>query len=294
MERSHLAATLSEQSLKRLSWFLKVPIGMELESYFLHTPVSRDEVDIITEFSQYTRALAGEDSEAPPDDAEDERRWKNLVTQHGNHNNGMQALSSAITGPPQSAPVTTTTTMTTTTAAGGERLVEADRVRQLPNPKRRKILQAGAVKEAAPTPAFAIVEEGRKVAAKLEDGWMMMTIIKFNKRTRMYTLEDADEQAESKDEHEVARDSVIPLASPEYTPPAFQPGTRVLAVYPKTTSFYPAVVTKTMKRAIASAKQNGKPVYDYMLQFDGDEEDEEGGLLIHKVKGDFVIEEVVA
>jgi len=139
-----------------------------------------------------------------------------------------------------------------------------------------------------------IVEEGRKVAAKLDDeqGWILMTVIKYSKRAKIYTLEDADDQAEKKEEHEVPRDMVLPLPSPEYTPPTFVVGTRVLALYPGTTSFYPAIVVKQIRRAVAASKQNGKPSYDYSLRFDDDVEDEEGEVVVRKIKGDFIVEDV--
>jgi hypothetical protein len=301
--RSLLSSHLSPVTLKKVSWYLKVPSTQSVDEYFLAAPL-RDEVATITAFSKYTRGIAGEDPDAPPDDAEEERRWRQLLLHKHQH--------SAINGQGQAVNSNTTLSTTATSSAAsnanmtaGSNLSGSGTVSNSNQERQNKQSQAAAkrrktqaangerTQSAQSQQQFPIVEEGRKVAAKLNDGWMMMTVLKFNKRTRLYTLEDADDQAEEKEEHEVARDLVVPLACPEYTPPVFSASARVLAVYPGTTSFYPATVQKAMKRPIPSAKQTGKPVYDYMLQFEDDDEGSDGETVLRKVKGDFVIEEVV-
>lgn len=141
---------------------------------------------------------------------------------------------------------------------------------------------------------YPVVEVGRKVAARLDDEWMLMTVIKYSRKFKVYTLQDADDMAESKEEHEVSRDWVIPVASPEYTPPCFPMGSRVLAVFPGTTSFYPATVVRPTKRggqAGASRSSGARATWDYSLQFDEDEEDDDGEVVVKRVKGELVIEE---
>ena len=259
-----LSSNLNPTTLRKLAWYFHID-SSQVDEYFENLPV-QDEGEVIVHFSKYTRSLAGEDPEAPPDDALEERRFKQM--------RDPPVMMSGVNGEKPNA---------------GKSLGNSTG-----NSSKRRKASSSTAMTAAPSMQFPIVEEGRKAAARWEDEWIMMTVLKYNKRSKVYILEDADDQAERKEEHEVPKDMVIPLASPEYSPPLFPAGSRVLAVFPGTTSFYPAVVIKSIKRAPSStSKLNGKALYDYSLQFDDDEEDEDGDVVVKKVKGDFVIEEVV-
>jgi hypothetical protein len=311
-----LTSNLSQTTLRKLAWYLQLPPNVDLDAYFEALPVNEEKA--IVNFSKYTRALAGEDPEATPDDTIEEKRFRSSYNPPGANSNGVMGASAVMTistsnGMSSTVPLperinkretatttTTTATTTSTNGAGSSSVTNGGGG----GAKRRKTVSANGASSVAgtsssPTP-FPIVEEGRKVAAKVDDEWMMMTVIKYSKRNKVYTVEDADDQADKKEAHEVARDLVIPLASPEYSPPVFTVGSRVLAVFPGTTSFYPAVVAKASKRATSSSnkqqqqQQNGaKPLYDYSLQFDDDDADDDGETVVKKVKGEFVIEEVV-
>lgn len=141
----------------------------------------------------------------------------------------------------------------------------------------------------------AVVEDGKHVAAKVEGGqeWNLMTVLRYAKKTRTYVLEDADEQVEKKDEVEVSKELVIPLSCAEYSFGPFPTGTRVLAMYPGTTSFYFAKVIKCSKRMAKRASQVKPPssvMYDYHIQFDEDDYGADGELVMHAIKGEHVAE----
>jgi len=304
-DRGLLTSNLRPTTLRKIAWFLKVPQN-ELDVYFRDLLPHREEGEIILTFSKYTRALAGDDPELPPDDAAEEKRFKATTVSWAKDSGATGSSTGGGTGAASGAAASSSTATASTEkvaeapvasapsrkAAASEKSSGASMTG--PASKKRKTNQAATAASAPATTQYSIVEEGRRVAAKLEDEWIMMTVIKFNKRTKVYTLEDADDQADKTDSLEVPRDFVIPLASPEYSPPMFPVGSRVLAVFPGTTSFYPAVVAKVTKRPLSTAKQQTmKPIYDYVLQFDDD--DEEGGEAVpRKVKGDVVIEDPAA
>ena len=240
---SVLSSLVSSSTIKKLRWHFHLTPEANIDQYFQSLP-TKDEMETIIKFSKFTRMLAGEDPEAPPDDEADEIRMKKARD---------SLLSAAAL------------------AASHEK--------------------SSRTKKSRRAQTFPTIEEGRKAVARLDDEWILMTVLKYSKRQKMYTLEDADDLAEKKEEHEIPRDLVIPLASSEYTPPCFPVGSRVLAMFPGTTSFYPATVVKCTKRSLAN--HNGKTMWDYSLQFDDDEEDDEGDVIVKRAKGEYVIEEVI-
>ena len=146
--------------------------------------------------------------------------------------------------------------------------------------KRRRI-QAGGSDN-------GIIEAGRRVAGRTPKGeWMLMTVLAFNRRSKTYRLEDADEEDEQKQAFNLPARDVIPLPTKDNaSQAAFPPGTRVLAVWPDTTAFYPAQVLRVHRRP---ANKFGRPqLPDYVLHFDEDEE-ANGEPAQKRVKGEFVV-----
>lgn len=138
----------------------------------------------------------------------------------------------------------------------------------------------------------AIIEDGKHVAAKIDNGqeWNLMTVLRYVKKSHTYVLEDADEQVEKKDEIEVSKNLVLPLSCPEYSFGPFPVGARVLAMYPGTTSFYFAKVIKCSKRVAKRSQAKQSVMFDYQVQYDEDEIGPDGELVVHTIKGEFVAE----
>eukprot|EP00301_Raphidiophrys_heterophryoidea_P025275 c8444_g1_i1.p1 GENE.c8444_g1_i1~~c8444_g1_i1.p1 ORF type:complete len:248 (+),score=54.56 c8444_g1_i1:43-744(+) len=99
---------------------------------------------------------------------------------------------------------------------------------------------------------------GEKVACLHEDNWILCTIKSYNAKKNEYKVEDADEEANRM--FIVGSHEILALNTPD-----LPKGTRVLALYPGTTCFYPAEV-------VAFTKRGSKP-NTYRLQFEDDFED---------------------
>ena len=111
---------------------------------------------------------------------------------------------------------------------------------------------------------------GRQVAAEVEGNWILANVVKYTARTKLYEVEDVDEEAledgsagAGKQKHLVPANCVVPLPTAD-SPLVFSRGDRVLALFPGTTSFYAANVN-------TSQEKNGF----YSVRFD-DDEDEDG------------------
>jgi len=124
---------------------------------------------------------------------------------------------------------------------------------------------------------YPIASEGSKVMAFIDGEWILATVLKYFDKRQVYKVEDSDETAMKRDDYEVLREGVIPLP---YRGAQFKKGERVLAMYPGTTTFYPATICRIMKRSLLS--------WEYALQFDGDEVDDSGETMQKIVKGDLV------
>ena len=56
------------------------------------------------------------------------------------------------------------------------------------------------------------LERGRQVAANVnDDQWILMTVLKYNKKNKSYHVEDADDMAVPKEEYEILREFIVPL-----------------------------------------------------------------------------------
>ena len=119
-----------------------------------------------------------------------------------------------------------------------------------------------------------LVNPGSEVAAKVKDTWIHARVVRWQQRTKRYEVEDADtESADTKsDRYQVMPRNVIPLVVPKMAE-TFEQGTRVLALFPWTTSFYAGtVVSKGPKH---------EPGDKYGVRFDDDKEE---GKIVKKRK----------
>jgi hypothetical protein len=104
------------------------------------------------------------------------------------------------------------------------------------------------------------------VAAKVSDcdengSWILANVLKYNASNKSYQIQDEDD---------VNRIMVLPYSKVlclSDIPNNIQRGDRVQAVFPETTSFYPATVVKTPKQTSASGSS-----WEIVVRFDGDED----------------------
>lgn len=124
-----------------------------------------------------------------------------------------------------------------------------------------------------------------RVAARINGEWMLNRVIKFKKRPKVYRVEDADElSTESPALYDVPQSDVLPLPpSDEEDARRFPAGARVLALYPRTSTFYAATVVKRIEKARSKA-------VEYGLRFDDDEKDTNGKVKMKRVKALAVVE----
>lgn len=273
---------LSHDTLAKVRWYLgsssssvRRADAKSLEEMFQEYE-EEDEEGILVRFSKFTRGMAGEDPEADPDDESDENRYDALKRRRGG--GGAQMTS------------TTMQTSTSLPTSSGRNVAARANAEALT----RKRKKPQVLRE------YPFIPEGRKAAAKLEeDMWALVKVLRYSKRSKLYTVEDIDDSADIKKEHSVAREQVIPLPGGDYFPAAYMVGDRVLAVFPSTTSFYPATVVKVNKRNSSGLGANktssngiNRSICDYTLRFDDDDEGSDGEVDVKKIKGELVIDEV--
>mmetsp|Transcript_20856 Transcript_20856/g.65638 ORF Transcript_20856/g.65638 Transcript_20856/m.65638 type:complete len:287 (-) Transcript_20856:158-1018(-) len=116
-----------------------------------------------------------------------------------------------------------------------------------------------------------LAKVGEQVAARVTPGgengsWILASVVSYNKQTETYHVQDEDEATTKIIELPASR---IRRLYDECDSEAhdLQKGDRVLAIFPETTSFYRAVISKTPKR-----NANGS-VSEVVLKFEDDEDD---------------------
>eukprot|EP01133_Synstelium_polycarpum_P007361 gene7361-8574_t len=109
------------------------------------------------------------------------------------------------------------------------------------------------------------IPQGQLVAAreKSSSNWILAKVNGYNAKTQKYEVIDEDEE-ESK-RFSVGLKDIIQLPQPHQLPPTFAASTKVLAMFPDTTTFYPALV-------VSSQKVKNK-TSQYTLHFDDDQGD---------------------
>jgi SAGA-associated factor 29 len=86
-----------------------------------------------------------------------------------------------------------------------------------------------------------------------DDQWILAVVVSYNSHYHRYHVDDIDEEGHiEKKRYQVSKRRVIPLpiwkADPVATPQAlFREGQKVLALYPQTTCFYPAIIHELPK-----------------------------------------------
>jgi len=108
------------------------------------------------------------------------------------------------------------------------------------------------------------ISSGQQVAARdaKSSQWILAKVNGFNQKTQKYEVIDEDEDEPKR--FSVAPKDVIQLPTLSNLPPTFANNTKVLAMFPDTTAFYPAVV-------VSVTKTKGKPTH-YTLHFEDDQE----------------------
>lgn len=126
-------------------------------------------------------------------------------------------------------------------------------------------------------------QPGEQVAAKApakgdeDDAWILGNVLEYDAKSQMYAVQDEDD---------VSR--VMALSFPdvrrlEDTSSHLRRGDKVYAVFPETTSFYPAVVAKNPKPPASS-----NAMWDVVVRFN-DDEDESGKSPARRVPARFVL-----
>lgn len=115
-----------------------------------------------------------------------------------------------------------------------------------------------------------LAKVGEQVAAKVtlvdENGsWILASVVSYNKQTDTYQVQDEDEATTKI--FELPSSRIRRLYDEDCEANDLQKGDRVLAIFPETTSFYRAVISKTPKR-----NANGS-VSEVVLKFEDDEDD---------------------
>jgi len=112
-----------------------------------------------------------------------------------------------------------------------------------------------------------------KVAARVssDDQWILASFIKSLDRNR-YEVEDDDVEAEVKKRYKLHSSRIVMLPKTLSDHKPYEKGAQVYAVFPDTTTFYPAIVDATPK--------HNSPYYQVCFE---DDEDDDGNLQVRKI-----------
>lgn len=123
---------------------------------------------------------------------------------------------------------------------------------------------------------------GEQVAAKVsqdtevEGSWILGNVLDFDPNQGIYEVQDED------DVNRIVHLPITSVKRLEDTSSHLRRSDRVLAVFPETTSFYPAIVAKNPKPPVSGSQ------WDVIVRFEGDEDDS-GKAPPRKVPGRFVL-----
>ena len=115
-----------------------------------------------------------------------------------------------------------------------------------------------------------VAKPGEQVAAKVtlvdENGsWILASVLHYNRRATTYQVQDEDDASKL---IELPASRIRRLYDDrDSTTHDLQKGDRVLAIFPETTSFYRAVISKSPKRNASGH------IYEVVLKFEDDEDD---------------------
>eukprot|EP01006_Ploeotia_vitrea_P012465 TRINITY_DN33009_c0_g1_i1.p1 TRINITY_DN33009_c0_g1~~TRINITY_DN33009_c0_g1_i1.p1 ORF type:complete len:252 (+),score=35.08 TRINITY_DN33009_c0_g1_i1:51-806(+) len=126
---------------------------------------------------------------------------------------------------------------------------------------------------------------GVKVAAQVSQGaeggfWILCTVVRHLSERDKYLVEDVDVGSDPTTDGDTAKTkvpkiytlspkNVVRLPTPE-DPKCYSVSTKVLAIFPNTTAFYPATIVKSF------SPESSQKHWQYILEFDGDEREADG------------------
>ncbi|CAM9323979.1 unnamed protein product, partial [Hapterophycus canaliculatus] len=126
---------------------------------------------------------------------------------------------------------------------------------------------------------------GDQVAAKVEEGalWILATVEKHNEKKGLFVVVDDDAGDGKRRQFKVRRSNILTLPRPEEASGAIFPvGSRVMTLYPQTTTFYPA----TVSGPFVEGRDGGADLC--VMQFQDDDVTPEGGLRHWRLPARFV------
>merc|ERR1719456_1044811 len=104
-----------------------------------------------------------------------------------------------------------------------------------------------------------------KVSTTDENGsWILASVVRYDATSDAYAVQDEDDQKIL----ELPASRIRRLGVPDDNLDELQKGERVVAIFPETTSFYRAMVSKAPKRG-----PGGSPPREVVLKFEDDEDD---------------------
>ncbi|CBN75642.1 conserved unknown protein [Ectocarpus siliculosus] len=155
-------------------------------------------------------------------------------------------------------------------------------------PKKRKGNSGKDSKRSVPQgPAWATrtPKAGDQVAAKVEDEalWILATVEKHNEKKGFFVVVDDDAGDGKRRQFKLRRSNILTLPRPEEASGAIFPvGSRVMTLYPQTTTFYPATISGPFVEG-----RDGR--IDYcVMQFQDDDPTPEGVLPHWRLPARFV------
>ena len=143
-----------------------------------------------------------------------------------------------------------------------------------PAKKKKKRKSASAAAAAAAN----IIPTGKLAAAHIEDDWLLTKVLSYVKRRRVYKVEDVDADEDGDNlQYEVHYKNICALPYGKENPDdAMSAQTKVIALYPGTSAFYPAEIVRRHDR--------GSGRIEYSVRFDDDEKDAKGKIKVKRVK----------
>jgi SAGA-associated factor 29 len=128
--------------------------------------------------------------------------------------------------------------------------------------------------------SVSLLQVAAKAPKSEDSSWILGNVLEYDPKAQVYVVQDEDD---------VSRVMTVPYADVrrlEDSITNLRRGDRILAVFPETTSFYPAVVAKNPKPS-GNVQQAGA-AWDVIVKFD-DDEDVSGKNPARRVPARFVL-----
>lgn len=114
------------------------------------------------------------------------------------------------------------------------------------------------------------------------DSWILGSILAYDRKSQIYAVQDEDDVGGGR---VVLSIPFVDVRRLEDTASEMKRGDHVFAVFPETTSFYPATVAKNSKAPSGSKTDSN---WEVVVKFD-DDEDDHGKNLARRIPARFVI-----